>query len=90
MLLIGFPCMTLGLLTGSLLAEASTGPSYFSDPKVILSFAMWLLFVFLLWTRRSAGVRGRRAVYLSCFVFLVALSVWAANSLSRVHRFSLP
>jgi ABC-type uncharacterized transport system permease subunit len=90
MLLLGFPCMTLGLVTGSLLAEASIGPSYFSDPKVILSFGMWLLYVLLLWLRRSAGIRGRRALVFSCFVFVVALSVYAANSLSTVHRFSLP
>jgi ABC-type uncharacterized transport system permease subunit len=90
MLLLGFPCMTLGLVTGSLLAEASTGPSYFSDPKVVLSFGMWLLYVLLLWMRRSAGIRGRRVLYFSCFVFVVALSVYAANSLSTVHRFSLP
>jgi ABC-type uncharacterized transport system permease subunit len=89
MLLIGFPCMTLGLVTGSLLAEASIGPSYFSDPKVVLSFGMWMLYVFLLWLRRTAGIRGRRALYFSCFVFVVALSVYAANSLSTVHRFSL-
>lgn len=90
MLLIGFPCMTLGLVTGSLLAEATTGPSYFTDPKVVLSFAMWLFYVFLLWLRRSQGVRGRRALLFSCAVFVVAISVYAANSLSSVHRFSLP
>ncbi len=88
MLLIGFPCMTLGLVTGSLLAEASIGPSYFSDPKVVLSFGMWMLYVFLLWLRRSTGVRGKRALYYSCFVFVVALTVYAANSFSTVHRFN--
>jgi ABC-type uncharacterized transport system permease subunit len=90
MLLIGFPCMTLGLVTGSLLAEASIGPSYFSDPKVVLSFGMWLLYVFLLWLRSSTGVRGKRALYYSSVVFVVALTVYAANSFSTVHRFNQP
>jgi ABC-type uncharacterized transport system permease subunit len=31
-LLFGFPCMTLGLLVGSLLAQESVGPAYFFDP----------------------------------------------------------
>ena len=89
-LLFGFPCMTLGLLVGSLLAQESVGPAYFFDPKVLLSFAMWVLYVVLLYIRRSAGLRGRRAAYLSSGVFLVMLLVWAANQLSQVHRFPAP
>jgi ABC-type uncharacterized transport system permease subunit len=89
-LLFGFPCMTLGLLVGSLLAQESVGPAYFFDPKVLLSFAMWILYVVLLYIRRSAGLRGRRAAYLSSGVFLVMLLVWAANQLSQVHRFPAP
>jgi ABC-type transport system involved in cytochrome c biogenesis permease subunit len=89
-LLFGFPCMTLGLLVGSLLAQESVGPAYFFDPKVLLSFAMWVLYVVLLHIRRSAGLRGRRAAYLSSGVFLVMLLVWAANQFSQVHRFPTP
>lgn len=89
-LLFGFPCMTLGLLVGSLLAQESVGPAYFFDPKVLLSFAMWVLYVVLLYIRRSAGLRGRRAAYLSSGVFVVILIVWAANQFSQVHRFPAP
>jgi len=89
-LLFGFPCMTLGLLVGSLLAQESVGPAYFFDPKVLLSFAMWILWVVLLHIRRSAGLRGRRAAYLSSGVFVVMLLVWAANEFSQVHRFPAP
>ena len=89
-LLFGFPCMTLGLLVGSLLAQESVGPAYFFDAKVLLSFAMWVLYVVLLHIRRSAGLRGRRAAYLSSGVFVVILLVWAANQFSQVHRFPTP
>ena len=89
-LMFGFFCMTLGLLTGSLLAESTTGPAYFRDPKVLLSFALWLLFAFLVYVRRSAGVRGRRAAYFAGAMAIVAVSVWAANALSSVHRFGAP
>ena len=89
-LVIGFCCMTVGLLAGSLIAQESVGPAYFLDPKVLLSFAMWILYVAMLFVRRSTGMRGRRAVYLSSVVFLVMLSVWAANLFSSVHRFSTP
>jgi ABC-type uncharacterized transport system permease subunit len=90
MLLIGFPFMTLGLLAGSLIAQESVGPAYFRDPKVLLSFGMWALYLVMLFVRRQVGLRGLRAVYLSSLVFLVVISVWAANQFSSVHRFTAP
>ncbi len=89
-LLFGLPCMTAGLLIGSALAEQTIGPSYFLDPKILLAFAMWLAYVGMIFIRRHSGLRGRRAVYLSSFVFLVILAVWAANQFSSVHRFTTP
>ena len=84
----GLPCITVGLIIGSVLAQATPlGAAYFLDPKVIASFAMWAVYVTLLFVRRTAGLRGRRAVYLSSVVFLVMLAVFAANVISRVHRF---
>jgi ABC-type uncharacterized transport system permease subunit len=89
-LLFGLPCMTAGLLIGSLLAQQTIGASYFLDPKVLLSFAMWFAYCAMIFIRRHSGLRGRRAVYLSSFVFLVVLAVWSANALSAVHRFTAP
>jgi ABC-type uncharacterized transport system permease subunit len=89
-LLFGLPCMTAGLLIGSFIAEVTVGVSYFRDPKILLAFAMWLVYVAMIHIRRISGLRGRRAVYLSSFVFLVVLAVWAANQLSSVHRFTTP
>jgi len=89
-LVLGFPCMTIGLIIGSFLAEESIGASFFLDPKVLLSFAMWGAYVAMIFIRRSAGLRGRRAVYLSSFVMVVVLAVWAANHFSQVHRFPTP
>jgi len=89
-LLFGFPCMTLGLLIGSVIALQTIGPTFFADPKVLLSLAMWIAYSLMIFIRRHSGLRGRRAVYLSSFVFLVVLAVWAANQLSVVHRFKAP
>jgi ABC-type uncharacterized transport system permease subunit len=83
----GFPCMTVGLVIGSVLAQEAVGPAYFFDPKVIASFALWLVYVALLFIRRAAGLRGRKAAYLSGAVFLVMLAVLAANIFSHVHRY---
>jgi ABC-type uncharacterized transport system permease subunit len=89
-LLFGLPCMTAGLLIGSVVALQTTGPTFFADPKVLLSVAMWIAYIAMIFIRRHAGLRGRRAVYLSSFVFLGVLAVWAANALSTVHRFKAP
>jgi ABC-type uncharacterized transport system permease subunit len=89
-LLFGLPCMTAGLLIGSALAEQTIGPTYFLDPKILLAFAMWLAYVGMIYIRRHSGLRGRRAVYLSSFTFLVVITVWAANQFSSVHRFTAP
>ncbi len=86
----GFPCMTVGLVIGSVLAqETALGGAYFRDPKVIASFAMWLVYVLLLFIRRGASLRGRRAAYISGAVLVVMMAVWAANLFSHVHRFGL-
>lgn len=84
----GFPCMTVGLVIGSVLVqETAVGASYFLDPKVVASFISWLVYVLLLLVRRSAGLRGRRAAYVSGAVLVVMMAVWAANLFSHVHRF---
>ncbi|UWZ82421.1 cytochrome C assembly family protein [Occallatibacter riparius] len=90
-LLFGFPCMTVGLVIGSVLVqETDLGAAYFRDPKILASFIMWASYVLLLFWRSRAGLRGRKAAYLSGAVFLVMLAVWAANQFSQVHRFGAP
>ena len=84
----GFPCMTIGLVIGAVLVqETDLGAAYFLDPKVIASFISWGFYVLLLLVRRSAGLRGRRAAYVSGAVLVAMMVVWAANLFSHVHRF---
>ena len=89
-LLLGFPFMTLGLIAGSVVAQAEFGPVYFRDAKVLLSFLMWALYVLMLYTRWNSGWRGRRAAYLATFAFAAAVVAWVANYFSTVHRFVSP
>jgi ABC-type uncharacterized transport system permease subunit len=91
MLEFGFPCITVGLVIGSVLAqETSLGASYFLDPKIIAAFISWVIYVMLLLVRRSVGLRGRRAAYFSGGVFAVMVVVWTLNLFSHVHRFGAP
>jgi ABC-type uncharacterized transport system permease subunit len=79
--------MTLGLIAGSILAEARFGSRYFADPKILLSILMWVVYTLLLYMRANAGWRGRRAAYMATFAFAAAVLAWAANNLSQTHRF---
>jgi ABC-type uncharacterized transport system permease subunit len=84
----GFPCMTVGLIIGVVLVqETDLGAQYFLDPKVVASILSWGFYVLLLLVRRSAGLRGRKAAYVSGAVLVAMMAVWAANLFSRVHRF---
>lgn len=89
-LVLGFPFMTVGLLAGSVVAQERYGSSFYSDPKVLLSLLMWSIYLVLLYTRWSAGLRGARAAYLASFGFVVSICAWAANYMSRLHRFIAP
>ena len=84
-LVLGFCCMTAGLFAGSLIAQEQVGIRYFADPKILLSFVMWGLYVVILFIRRSSGLRGRRAAWLTSGVAVAIVCVWAANLLGSVH-----
>jgi ABC-type uncharacterized transport system permease subunit len=87
-LLLGFPFMTLGLLTGSIVAITTYGRVDFLDPKVLLSVLMWVVYMIMVFTRWNSGWRGRRAAVLATFAFVAALAAWAANYFSTIHRFA--
>ncbi len=63
--------MTVGLILGSVLVqESSIGASYFLNPDILAAYVMWGIYVTLLFMRRSASLRGRKALcrrhHLSC------------------------
>jgi len=89
-LLLGFPCMTVGLIIGLVFAQQRLGPGFFLDPKIVLSSALWCAYGAMIFIRRQVGLRGRRAVYLSLVFFAVALAAWMANHYSTLHRFPTP
>ena len=87
-LAIGFPFITLGIITGTLWASNVWGPRWLLDPKIALSFVSWLIYLSLLFTRWSAGWRGRKAAYFAILGFAVILVTWGTNS--GMHSFVSP
>ena len=84
----GFPCMTLGLILGTILVQqSSVGTSYFFNPNIIAAYVMWAVYVTLLFVRRGTGLRGRKAAYVSGAALVVMMAVWCVNFFSQVQRF---
>jgi ABC-type transport system involved in cytochrome c biogenesis permease subunit len=88
-LAIGFPLITLGIVSGALWAQALAGITWIRDVKVLLSFVTWFVYLLLIHYRLIAGWRGRKAAYLAIVGFVgVLLTFLAVNPLgSGFHTF---
>jgi len=89
-LILGFPLLTLGMLSGSIFAQYTLGTFWRWDPKEVWSLITWLLYATLLHGRLVAGWRGRRSALISIVGFLILIfSFLGVNSLVKgYHSFS--
>jgi cytochrome c-type biogenesis protein CcsB len=71
--LIGFPLMTLALISGSAWAEYARGSFLTLRAREVWSVASWLIYAGLLYARVSAGWRGRKAALLAILGFCLVL-----------------
>ncbi|MBF8280141.1 MAG: C-type cytochrome biosis protein CcsB [candidate division NC10 bacterium] len=86
---LGFPLLTLGLLSGALLAYSTWGSFLTWDGKQIWSIVTWIFYAALLHGRLAGGWRGRKAAILSIIGFCgVVFASLGANLLIRgTHAF---
>ncbi len=87
-LTVGFPFITMGIVTGAIWASTAWGPAWPMDPKIGWAFATWLIYLGLLFARWVAGWRGRKAAYIAIAGFLAILITWSTNS--GLHSFRIP
>jgi cytochrome c-type biogenesis protein CcsB len=66
---IGFPLLTLAIITGALWAESAWGSYWNWDPRETWSLITWFIYAIVLHARLIAGWRGRRAALLSIIGF---------------------
>ena len=64
-LTIGFPLLTLGIITGAIWAENAWGSYWQWDPKETWSLITWFIYAALVHARLTVGWRGRKAAWLS-------------------------
>ncbi|MBI3664738.1 MAG: cytochrome c biogenesis protein CcsA [Acidobacteria bacterium] len=84
-LAIGFVLITLGLITGSFWALVEWGTRWVVDPKIILAFVTWGIYLLMIFTRWTIGWRGRKAAYFAIVGFCCAALTWIVDS--GVHSF---
>ena len=86
---VGFPLMTLGIISGAFWANTVWGSYWSWDPKETWALLTWLLYAVLLHGRLSVGWRGRRAAIFSiiAFVFLLFTFLGVNLLLGGYHTF---
>jgi cytochrome c-type biogenesis protein CcsB len=72
-LTLGFPLLTVAIITGAIWAETAWGSYWSWDPKETWSLITWFVYAALLHGRLTTGWRGRRASILAIIGFCVLL-----------------
>ena len=88
-LAVGFPLLTLGIITGSIWAKQTWGAYWQWDPKETWSLITWFLYAALLHQRFTVGWRGRRAAIMTIVGFSAAMfTLWGVTYLlGGVHSY---
>ena len=86
---IGWPLLTLAIITGVIWAESAWGKYWRWDPKEVWSLITWFIYAAVLHVRLIAGWRGRRAAVLSIAGFCVVLFTFFGVNLimKSIHSF---
>ncbi|MDZ7640586.1 MAG: c-type cytochrome biogenesis protein CcsB [Desulfurivibrio sp.] len=89
-LTIGFPLLTLGIISGSIWARQAWGAFWQWDPKEIWSLVTWMIYAAMLHQRFTAGWRRRRAAIMAIVGFAAVLfTLWGVNLfLGGAHRYA--
>jgi cytochrome c-type biogenesis protein CcsB len=70
---LGFPLLTLAMITGVIWANSAWGTYWRWDPKEVWSLITWLIYALVLHLRLSVGWRGKKAAILSIVGFAVII-----------------
>nr|AMN09215.1 ccsA [Atractomorpha echinata] len=70
---VGFPLLTIGILSGAVWANEAWGSYWSWDPKETWALLTWLIFAIYLHTRITRGWEGRKPAFIAAFGFFI---VW--------------
>ena len=88
-IMIGFPLLTLGIITGAAWANYAWGTYWSWDPKETWSLIVWFIYAAFLHARFTKGWVGKRAAWLSIIGFLATLFCYLGVNLllSGLHSY---
>ncbi|MEI6609501.1 MAG: c-type cytochrome biogenesis protein CcsB [Deltaproteobacteria bacterium] len=86
---IGFPLLTIGIVTGAFWANVAWGAYWSWDPKETWSLIVWLIYAAYLHARITRGWRGKRAAVLSIVGFAATMFCYLGVNLilSGLHSY---
>ena len=85
----GFLLLTIGMITGSIVAQGAHGTYWRWDPKEVWSLITWLCYAVLLHQRMAIGWRGRRSALMAigCFFILIFTFLGVNLLMEGYHSF---
>ena len=88
-LLWGFPFLSVGIIAGAVFAGLNWQTGWLTDPKVIWTFAGWIIYGFLLHQRLAIGWKGYRMALISGVAFILLLLSFGSVRIcfSTLHNF---
>ncbi|MEW6379093.1 MAG: c-type cytochrome biogenesis protein CcsB [bacterium] len=89
-IVIGFPFLTIGIITGAAWANYAWGTYWSWDPKETWSLITWFVYAAFLHARFAAGWKGKRTAVLSIVGFLFVLFTYLGVSwlLPGLHSYA--
>jgi cytochrome c-type biogenesis protein CcsB len=86
--LIGFPTLTIGIITGAAWADYAWGSYWSWDPKETWSLVTWIVYAAFLHARLARGWSGTRTALLSVLGFCAVLfTYFGVNYLPGLHSY---
>lgn len=86
---IGFPLLTLAIISGAVWAEGVWGTFWRWDPKEVWSLITWFFYALIIHLRITAGWHGKRSAIMSVAGFVAVLFTFFGVSilLKSIHEF---
>ncbi len=88
-IMVGFPLLTLGIITGAAWANYAWGTYWSWDPKETWSLIVWFIYAAFLHARFTKGWVGKRAAWLSIIGFAATIFCYLGVNLllSGLHSY---
>jgi len=81
---LGFPFLTIGIISGAVWANEAWGSYWSWDPKETWALITWLVFAIYLHSRLLKGWQGKKAAFLgSCGFFVIWICYLGVNFLGK-------